>query len=451
MFETGRLADIPPGPGLMTRLGEVDPAGLDEVAALGYAAAMERMKSYCDAQRYTALATFAEARTTVPPALVPGAARLVRLGGEGTPAVDEFATCEYAATAHLQDGTARAHLAVALDLRHRLPGVLAMLRAGLIPGWRATMVAEATRHLSIRQVALAQARIMPILAGLGAKRLAELVRQVVIDTDPDGAQEKAEDAKDRRHVSLDPEDDNGLVTGGFCADADDALRFAATVDRVADWLAALGDTDPKPARRAKALGYLSNPHQMLDLMTRATGTDGTGSTEGVSHPTPSGPWPEVRLYVHLTRDQWAGTRDGAATLEGVGPITLAQARDILGHAHVRVQPVIDLDGMPSSDDRFVRGRMREAVVLKNPHCPFPYCSRSSRRSQGDHTVPWPTGTTSVDNLSPPDTKHHRAKTHAGWHHHQPVNGIYVWVSPHGRVYVVDHRGVTHDLGRPPAA
>jgi hypothetical protein len=462
MFESSALRDVPPGPELVAGLAAVDPGALDEVAALEYALAMDRQRSWCEARRFEALVTYAHARGDVDDNPAPGAARLVRLGGEGTPPVDEFASSELAAAGRLSEHTARAHLATALDLHHRLPGVLALLMAGVIPGWRAKLVAEATRELTVAQVALAEQRILPLLPGLGARRLTELVRQVVVDTDPDAARQQTEQAKERRHVTLDPEDDHGLITGGFCADPDDALRFFATLNRVAQWLAQLGDTDTAPIRRAKALGYLANPHQLDDLRRRAaeaqTDDDGPAADRSAvpadvpgSSPRSAGPWPEATLYVHYTRDQWHADRDGAATLEGVGAITVAQARDILRNTHVRVQPVIDLDDMPSSDDRFVRGRMRTAMVLKNPHCPFPYCTRRSRHSQGDHTVPWPLGRTALDNLSPPDVKHHRAKTHAGWQLWQPCNGILVWRSPHGRVYVVDHRGVTYDVGLPPGA
>ncbi|MGH3356857.1 MAG: HNH endonuclease signature motif containing protein, partial [Nocardioidaceae bacterium] len=208
-----------------------------------------------------------------------------------------------------------------------------------------------------------------------------------------------------------------------------------------------------PIRRAKALGIMANPNATLDLMHRAAPegeNDVTDSVPTKSAAEEGGPWPEVTLYIHFTRDQWRRDRDGATTLEGVGPVTLTQSRDVLGHARVTIRPVIDLENMPTSDDRFVRGRMREAVILKNPHCIFPFCNRRSRQNQADHTVPWPRGKTAIDNLSPPDGKHHRAKTHAGWRLAQAINGIYVWKSPHGRVYVVDHRGVTHDLGLPGA-
>jgi hypothetical protein len=297
-------------------------------------------------------------------------------------------------------------------------------------------------------VRLAEARLLPILAGLGARRLGEIVTQVVIDTDPDAADRRAEAARDRRHVTLDPPhmQEHGLVSGAFTIDAADALRLHSALSKMAGWLADLGDTDPVHVRRAKALGHLANPYQAIALMQRAIAEpDGSTHPSGAEH---RQRWSEATLYVHFTRDQWNRERAGAATLDGVGPITLAQARHLLGHAQVTVKPVIDLDHSDTSDARFARGRLREAVVLKTPHCPFPYCSRPARHNQVDHTTPVPHGRTVIDNLSPPCVKHHRAKTHAGWRLRQPFNGIYLWTSPLGHLYLIDNRGNTHDLGAP---
>ena len=419
-------------------------------ALLERAAACERRKAQCDAARFSALADYAELHTSLDPeaASAPGAARLMQVGGDGTPDVDEFCLCELAASAHLQEDTARRQLAVALDLRYRLPRVLAALADGRIPGWRAKLVADATRALSLEQVRLAEARLLPILAALGARRLGEIVTQVVIDTDPDAADRQAEAARDRRHVTLDPPhvQQHGLVSGAFTVDAADALRLHTALNKMAGWLADLGDTDPVHVRRAKALGHLANPHHAIALRQRAL-----VAADASIHPSPAEdrqPWPEATLYVHFTRDQWNRERAGAATLDGIGPITLAQARHLLGHGHVTVKPVIDLDHSDTSDARFARGRLREAVVLKTPHCPFPYCSRPARHNQIDHTTPVPHGRTVIDNLSPPCVKHHRAKTHAGWRLRQPFNGIFLWSSPLCRLYLVDNRGNTHDLGAP---
>jgi Domain of unknown function (DUF222) len=330
-------------------------------------------------------------------------------------------------------GSAHGHLAVALDLRHRLPRTCDALRRGEIAYWRARMVADQTRRLSRVAAAAVDQQLAGVLPGLGWRRLRDAVDAAAVDADPIGAEKVAERARADRGVHID-ESGDGLKHMSVTADAADVIRFDATVDHVADLLGRLGDADPKAERRAKAIGILANPLHALAL--RRAVADGA---------TTAPPWSDTTVYVHLTRDQWEGVRDGAATLEGAGPITAGQARDLLGHANVAVRPVIDLDGMPSSDDRFARGRLREAVVLKTPHCPFPSCGSGGRKGQIDHTVAVPDGRTRIDNLSPPCSPHHRAKTHAGWRLAQPVNGIYLWQSPRGRIYLVDRSGVSRPI------
>jgi hypothetical protein len=52
------------------------------------------------------------------------------------------------------------------------------------------------------------------------------------------------------------------------------------------------------------------------------------------------------------------------------------------------------------------------------------------------------GQTRIGNLGKLTRRHHRTKTHGGWHVQQPFPGIWIWRSPHGRHYLVDHTGTT---------
>jgi Domain of unknown function (DUF222) len=424
-----------PGPELAAVLVSVDLTELDVDQILAFVTASDRQAAWQDARRVEALGQFADRNATLEgdPDL-PGGERPVPTGGDGTPDIDEFAVDEYAAAVGLTRGSAHGQLAVALDLRHRLPCTYAALQDGRIGLWRARMVAEQTRRLDRHAAATVDEQISPILPGLGWRRLRDAVEGAAIDADPAGADKAAEQAKPDRGVHVLPDDDHGLKRLSVTADAADVIRFDAAVDHVADLLGRLGDSDPKAERRAKAVGVLANPHHALALQ-RAT-RDGTTAVDPAV-------WPQATLYVHFTRDQWERDRDGAARLDGAGPITTGQARDLLGHAHVTIKPVIDLADMPTSDDRFARGRLREAVVLKTPHCPFPTCGCGARHGQVDHTIASPRGPTRMDNLSPPCTPHHRLKTHGRWKHAQPVNGIYLWQSPRGRTYLTDRAGVTH--------
>src|SRR5687768_15555315 len=79
---------------------------------------------------------------------LPGAEQGRQLGGPGTPEVLEFAAAELGARMETTVGSARALMADALDLRHRLPELWQLILAGRVASWRARKVAQATRHLS---------------------------------------------------------------------------------------------------------------------------------------------------------------------------------------------------------------------------------------------------------------------------------------------------------------
>ncbi len=52
----------------------------------------------------------------------------------------------------------------------------------------------------------------------------------------------------------------------------------------------------------------------------------------------------------------------------------------------------------------------------------------------------PPGQTGLHNSGPLGRRHHRWKTHAGHHCRQSGTTRWVWRTPHGRYYVVDHAG-----------
>ncbi|MDQ3615579.1 MAG: hypothetical protein M3393_02940, partial [Actinomycetota bacterium] len=67
----------------------------------------------------------------------------------------------------------------------------------------------------------------------------------------------------------------------------------------------------------------------------------------------------------------------------------------------------------------------------------------------DHITPYvppdeggPPGQTAADKLAQPCRRHHRLKTHSGWSYTMPEPGLYLWRSPTGRRYLVDHTGTT---------
>ena len=73
------------------------------------------------------------------------------VGGDGTPAVSEYAAAEFGALQGVGYVSAWAMIADALDLRHRFPRIWVQVRAGQVRAWQARKVAEATRHLTWEQ------------------------------------------------------------------------------------------------------------------------------------------------------------------------------------------------------------------------------------------------------------------------------------------------------------
>ena len=80
-------------------------------------------------------------------------------------------------------------------------------------------------------------------------------------------------------------------------------------------------------------------------------------------------------------------------------------------------------------------------------CVFPWCTRSARRCDIDHTIPAARGgPTCPCNLAPLCRRHHRIKTHGGWTYTTLEPGTYLWTSRHGYQYLRDPHG-TLDVSR----
>ena len=88
------------------------------------------------------------------------------------------------------------------------------------------------------------------------------------EADPELAKAQAEAAAKERGVYVGPSDDHGTKRFWVRAAAGDVIRFDATIDDLAQALKTLGDTDSLDDRRAKAIGWISDPaaaHQLLEV------------------------------------------------------------------------------------------------------------------------------------------------------------------------------------------
>lgn len=470
--------------------------------------------------------------------VLPGTGRWIRVGAEGTPDVDEFASAEFAALQDMHPLAGATLLRKVANLRERHPRLWSRVVAKQVRGWKAL---EAARIVGLDEYKLSREQARWIdektfewIDTLPWGEFLRVLQARIIACDPAAAEQRRQQAEAERFVATGQSNEYGLKTLIAKATAGEVIYLLAVCDRIAQILAARGDTDPVGARRSKALGILANPASALALLTEADAEaaaaevgdagdadgeapdretaendeaeDGETGEPDLSHraepaeltagdldpayddsdagdaaassgpdpcptcgggaPTTGGRSPFVKrskpdlskvlpratLYIHLTQHGFE-TGEGVARMEGVGPITVGQARDFLRHSRVRVLPVLDLAERRSVDSYEFPASMREAVHLISPREVFPFGTATSRRVDIDHPVPYlspddggPPGQTRVGNSAPLRRFHHRLKTHGRWGLRQLEPGTYLWRSPHGWYWLVDHTG-THALPR----
>jgi hypothetical protein len=410
----------------------------------------------------------------------PGREKARRRGGEGTPLVTDFAAAELGARLGVSMYSAWSLMADALDVCHRFPQLWARVEAGEVRVYLARLVARKTRDLTLEQAAVVDARVAEYADGrLPYSRFEALLDGLVAAADPEAtaeAERKAAEQQWARPTRRDPATDHGMWGVYIKAPARVVLAFDAQLQRIADILGDLGDTDDVEKRRVKALVILSQPDQAARLFAAYQAwadrpDDPAGEPppdpdqpDADTHPGPdSGPKPEIdwkallpHVVVHL--HAYAGPEgDGVARVEGVGPVTEAWVKEHLSpQAMVTVRPVLDIEGLAPVDGYEIPERHRRAVRLMTPADIFPYSS-SLTPDQIDHTEPYRHGSRAVGagqsrlgNYGPMSTLHHRLKTHGRWQVKQPFPGIYLWRDPYGEIYLVDHTG-TRSLGRGRAA
>lgn len=326
----------------------------------------------------------------------------------------------------------------AVCLVARLPHTWAAVQELEIEDWVARKIVTLTRDLNHQAARRVDAAIAECLATLPTGRLLSLVEARVTEADIELANAKAEARARRRMVTVGGQNEYGVR--GFVArmDSVDAVRLYATIDDLARRLAVAEDDQDAQTLdvlRARALGMLADPAGVLAFLD--------GNNPGRSRSV---------VYVHTTPEFWARSDGAVARVEtdlGTFAATRAMIARILGHEHVSLRPVIDLADTTSADRYEIPADISEALHLIKPADIYPYAEGTGRRMDRDHTIPWPHGPTSVDNLGLMTRTHHRIKTHAqGWSVEQLPGHRYLWRTPHGRYLLTDSLG-THRIGKAP--
>ncbi len=380
-----------------------------------------------------------------------------RLGGEGTPDLAAFSPEPFAVALGISPVAGMSLLADALDLVHRLPALWRGVEELRLPGWRARRVAELTRSLSLEAARWVDERLAPHADSLGWRRVEEVLALAVARFHPDRVEAHHRRGTHGWDVRLhrDPDSETHLAGTAHLEATGDVLDLSRFFDLVCDTaaqLGALGDGDPLGARKAKALGVIADTQTSLDLLSVTDQRTHVGGQAVDPSAAARRRLAKISLYLHLSLADLtlAGPRvEGLpeprlGTAERLGPVSIDQIKEWVGHSQVTVTPVLDLARETAHEPHDPPPWMREQVILRDRRCVFPGCARDARRCDLDHIEPYddtgPPGQTRPENLAPLCRRHHRAKTFGRWRYARLPDGAFVWVSPQGTAQLVTPQG-----------
>ncbi|MGI8577535.1 MAG: hypothetical protein ACR2KG_06360 [Nocardioidaceae bacterium] len=325
--------------------------------------------------------------------------------------------------------------------------------------WVARKVASRTRPLTREAAAKVDAKMSRVAGSTPFARLSKVLDAAILAADPPQALSDAEEARAECVVWVGAETSHGYGTLFAKAAAHDLAAFDKALDVVARALKVLGDTDPAEQRRATAIGILADPQAALDLVAdanRVRTCAGAIAEPGAKAARRRCAFGSSTLFVHLSLraieamlsgESHAGA--GVARVEDLGPVIADQVRRWLANREVTAKPVIDPATIPPVDCYEVPDSMAEALRLLKPADFFPFSPNTSSGMDVEHNaahVPpdegGPPGQTALDNLGRMGRHNHRIKTHGRWKVSQPRSGVWIWRSPHGRYFLIDHAGTT---------
>lgn len=396
---------------------------------------------------------------------------LIHPGGEGTPGVQDFCLGEIALARGTGVTATVNALADVLDLEHRLPRTWAVVREGDAEVFVARRVAKLSRHLPADRVGVVDAAVSRIIAHEAGGRVLAVAEAKIVEADPALHDQRVEAERARRYVGLGRTDEFGLRTVIARIEAGDAVWVEATLVRVAEILAPTHPHVGADELRAIAFGYLARPAELLQLLLEHNADDQPAHDFELDHedvPSRATAFPadllealrsadltalapNAVLYLHLHEAALRGA-DSVARVEGLGPVSVSALAGLLGRTRLSVRPVRDLSSRVRSTSYEHPESLKEQTYLTTGGDYWPYATSTSRRVDYDHPTPFarptesrpPPPQTGSHNSGPLGRRHHRWKTHAGYRSRQCGEGRYVWLTPHGLAFLVDHLG-THRI------
>ena len=302
----------------LVALTAADPAGMTGAALVDAIVASEKALSLLAGTQMRLLTALAVPFVAGDPMrLAAGLARKRCTTGDDDPdqvaryipeAAATLAEAEVAAALRIPCRTAGIRITEAGTMTGTLAPTLHAMEHGVLDRAKARVIADHCRPLDPEQTQDLQDLVLPDAGALTTSELREVAGQAVIIVDPDGAENRHQQAAARRELQLQPQPD-GMATLKAHLPADGAVKIFQVSDLLATGTAGTpGDTRGIGARRVDALVDIADhllTHGFVDL------TDYLGA-ELPDHGTPT---PRTRNTNTNTSTSTSSTNGSAETAE----------------------------------------------------------------------------------------------------------------------------------------
>lgn len=431
------LADLEAGSTLGTALLALDFSALSEADLLAVARAWERQDRYVAARR-NALYAALDASTGPAWEGQPVAACAEEWDG----LVARARARSLAGSTGMSNTAATARIDAAVELVGRLSETGDALAAGLLPEACARLIARQLFGVDDVTAAAVQAAVLPLAPKLTYGRLDRLVRREIAQRAPDQAVADNQLARRDRHVTAPRVQYDGMASLQVHGPAEDLATLHAAV-------VALGDATQAAAKAAAGGSTGDSIESIHALRFDALINLACAALADDTLPRRHGRRPAIQLTVPAAT--LLGLSDAPGELDGYGPLDAETARAI---AHdptatwrrILTDPegrVVDVGATTYRPPQ----AMKDLILTRDRTCTAPGCARPARTCQLDHTVPYPHGPTSPDNLDSKCQADHNLKT-AGLFavSRDLASGETTWIDRHGTSYVRPPETVVIDPG-----
>jgi hypothetical protein len=406
-------AEWPSGSDLATALSTLDVGKVDDEELIEAILAWERLVSWAQAGALGAVAEFARRRPPSP----------AERDSDPTASVSRFAADELAAALPSSRTAAQSRVKLAQALADRLPTTATALAAGRLDLARARVIADGVSLLTPEDARAVEARVLDRARWQTPGQLRATTARAVLATDPAGAAERRAALRSERRVVLTPRPDGEMAELWALLPAEQAMTVRTALDALADTARAPDDVRTVDQRRADVLVDV-----FADVLEAGGWRDQPLARQHRRRP---------HLQVTVGIGTLLGVEAEPGELAGYGPISAELAREIAADAtwsrlllDAPSGTVLDV-GRTSYEPP---AGLASHVLARDRTCRFPGCRQPASRVQLDHTVPFPDGPTSHDNLGGLCQHHHRLKHEGGWQLRQDRPGTFTWTSPTGRDY-----------------